>query len=194
VAGSFVTPRAALHTEAVAGDSWPGFDMDGQVAALRAAAQRIIPNRKRMTREDAEGIIRMEFASRGLPVVPETLAQYARSMHRGPAWSLLHPRQARREGMRFAWPWSPSGLEWWQIPAPVDDAANVEAWRLAGRGVGPLSEQLEPAMCRRISKTEYICVAEVAPSGDHPAYEVEIRITHAAGSQPRVTTSQLRRL
>jgi hypothetical protein len=99
--------------------------------------------------------------------------------------------------MRLAWPWSSSEPDWvespWTIPVPVDDAANAEAWRLAGSGVGPLSEQLEPAMCKRISQTEYFCVAEVRSSDDHPAHQVEIRITYSMGSQPRVTTSQLRR-
>lgn len=195
--GCFRDAASALHTEAVAGDNWPGFDPDDHLSALKAAAQRITPNRKRMTREDAENILRMEFARRGLPVVPEALARYARSFHRDPSWPFLHPRQARREGWRFGWPWSSSEPDWvedpWDSPAPVDNAANAEAWRLAGSGVGPLSGELEPAICKRISKTEYSCVAEVRPSDNHPAHQVEIGITYAAGSQPRVTTSQLRR-
>ncbi|MDQ1586510.1 MAG: hypothetical protein QOJ90_1853 [Actinomycetota bacterium] len=62
----------------------------------------------------------------------------------------------------------------------------------AGSGVGPLSGYLEPAMSKRISKTEYLCVAEVRSNGDHPARQVEIRITYAVESEG-VTTSQLRR-
>jgi hypothetical protein len=178
----------------VAGDNWPRFDPNDRFAALRDAAQRIIPNRKRMTREDAENIVREEFARRGLPTSSEDVAHQARTFHRGPFWPFLHPRQARREGWRTVWPWSSEHDEQdpWDCPPPVDAAANAEAWRLAGSGVGPLSFDLEPAECKRISKTEYFCVAEVPGSDAHPAYRVEVSITYAVGSQPRVTDSQFR--
>jgi hypothetical protein len=171
---------------------------DGYRDALGAAAQRIHRDRRRITLDTAEKILYEEFASRGVALERAAAAHYARTFHRGPSWPILHPRQARSEGYRFEWPWSRSenddaGEDPWHTPAPVDEAANREAWRLAGTGVGALSVELEPAMCKRVSDNEFFCVAEMRSSESHPAHRAEIAIAYTVGSQPRVIDSELRR-
>jgi hypothetical protein len=89
-------------TEAVEpiADPW---SFEDRAAAFGAAAERIVPNRRRMSIEDAEDILRSEFSSRGLRIGAEELAHYARSFHRGFWWAVLHPVQAHREGVRWSW-------------------------------------------------------------------------------------------
>lgn len=79
--------------------------LDGHLAAMRAAAKRIVPNRKRMTIDDAQDIVRAEFARRQLHLADGAVMRFARDLHRGPYWPFLHPVQARREGGRFTWRW-----------------------------------------------------------------------------------------
>ncbi|MGH8527302.1 MAG: hypothetical protein ACREXY_24785 [Gammaproteobacteria bacterium] len=81
----------------------------------------------------------------------------------------------------------------WAVPHSVDDLANREAWRHAGHGIGELAADLEPAMCKRISETEYFCVAEIRAGDHHPAYQVEMTIYSPADGEPHVTDVRLRR-
>jgi len=83
-----------------------GFDLERHHDAFRAAAQRVHRDRRKMTLEDAQDIVRIEFARRGLSISARARNQFALMMHGGPLWPLLHPIQAHREGWRVSWPWS----------------------------------------------------------------------------------------
>jgi hypothetical protein len=152
--------------------------------AVMAASRRIAPTRKKMRLEDAEDIVRAEFVRRDAAVSAETASHLAKVFHRGPSWPFRHPWQARREGVRFGW--ARSGSEAEDVPAVVEELANREAWRCTGRGAGPLSEGLEPAECRRVSKTAFFCVAEVLDEAGLAIQKVEIRIAYRPGGAPTV--------
>jgi len=63
-----------------------GFDLERHHDAFRAAAQRIHPHRRKMTLEDAQDIVRIEFARRRLSISAHASNQFALMMHRGPLW------------------------------------------------------------------------------------------------------------
>jgi len=174
----------------MASSGGPGFEPETHRDAVIAAARRIIPARKTMRLEDAEAILRTEFALRDAAVSPETVTEYAMTFLRGPFWVLPHPRQARREGVGLEWPWGRGDTT--EVPLAVEELANHEAWRCAGHGVGPLAEGLEPAECQRVSKSEYFCVAEVQAEDGHSAWHVDIRISYRRGDAPKVIDAVLK--
>jgi hypothetical protein len=176
----------------VASQSGPPFDLDLYPAALSAAAQRIVPNRKKMSLEDAEDIVRMEFERLGLPLSRAAEEFHAKWFHRSPWWSLLHPLQADRDGARRGWPWSTKANA--PVPVAVEALAYDEALRLTGPAAGPLPAGLAPAECQRVSRTEYFCVAQVLDSNLHPTHAVEVRIFCRRGGTPRVMDSVLKQL
>ena len=167
-------------------------DLTLYTEALRAAAQRIVPNRRSISREEAEDIVRDEYAARGLSILEPAVEAQARQLHRSPTWPLRHPIQARREGSRLG-PSSPWSRGEWSVPDSVEALANKEAWRLTGSGVGPLASALNPAECKRLSRNTYSCAAEVGPD-DEPLGRVEIHITRRRFGPPHLTKADLKML
>ncbi|BBH18468.1 hypothetical protein Back2_27550 [Nocardioides baekrokdamisoli] len=72
------------------------------MAAMQAAAERVVKDRRRMSRADAEDIVRMEFERRGVELPNDSVERIALMFHRSPAWPFLHPLKARRERRRWA--------------------------------------------------------------------------------------------
>jgi hypothetical protein len=175
----------------VASDSGRRFDPEEYLSALQAAAQRIIPNRRRMSLEDAEDIVGIEFERVAVPLSRASQELHARWFHRSPWWAILHPWQAHREGVRWGARWSTDDGSLPNFP-PVEDLANLEAWRLTGCGDGPLSAGLVPAACRRISRTEYLCVAQVRGPERQPTHAVEVRIFCRRRAAPQVVDAVLK--
>jgi hypothetical protein len=68
--------------------------------AMRAAAARVAPARRRLTDHQAEQIVTEEFSARGIDIYPTTASSIAHNL-RHPLWPFLHPFRARREG----WTW-----------------------------------------------------------------------------------------
>jgi hypothetical protein len=80
---------------------------DGLHGAIRDAAQRINPKRRRITLDNAEDVLRRELERHGVaPLSPSAVTYIAKNLHRGQLWPLLHPIQAHREGGRWRWRWS----------------------------------------------------------------------------------------
>jgi len=81
----------------------PEFDFDKHVLAMRAAAKRIVPFRRKMALEDAEYIVRTEFERQGIRLTPHAVRQHAKSLHTKPLSPLLHPIRTRRAGWTCSW-------------------------------------------------------------------------------------------
>lgn len=76
--------------------------MEACMAAMQAAAERVVKDRRRMSSEDAEDIVRMEFERRGVDLPNDSAERIALMLYRSPAWALVHPLKARRERRRWA--------------------------------------------------------------------------------------------
>lgn len=74
--------------------------------AVRDAMRRVRRHRRGLSQEAAEAMVREEFARHGMRVSRRGVAQMALTFRRASWWPLLHPRQAKREGWKFWWPWS----------------------------------------------------------------------------------------
>lgn len=70
--------------------------------AMRAAAARIRPARRRLTDQQAERIVTDEFSALGIDIAAAAATSIARNL-RHPLWPVLHPLRARREGWTCGW-------------------------------------------------------------------------------------------
>lgn len=68
--------------------------------AMKAAATRIRPARRRLTDHQAERIVADEFSARGIDIAVPAATGIARNLLH-PFWPFFHPIRARQEG----WTW-----------------------------------------------------------------------------------------